>query len=516
MKLSCYALSEHPPPLRAARSQRDWMDQFPDRHPYRCLPLSIAAAFGWEVICPVAIEIEWNGGPKSSDIEIRARKPLPGGRPTDYFCRSHFTRGIVTFHLDYLFRTEPGWQLLATGPFNLAKDNASPLTGLVETDWLPYPFTMNWQILRPGRVVFEEGEPFCFIFPVNTRAVVDCEPDIRRLADDHELARQHDAFRSSRDAFLERHAAGDETTVKQAWQKHYFVGRHPDGTTVDEHIGKLRLKEPRDLRAPLATGPVTDGEGEPGAAGLPESNWQQDSPLNEFDDAQAAENEIGRRRIDGDGHLIDWTYTYVVRSQADAEGCDFVVVDDLLTTSECELLANAFAELADRTEKGEAVEPYWRSRFIRFDDVAAARPDAGTVMAEAQKRAVASVADFFRLKAPIYADSMQIVRWDAGMFMQPHADNAHPDNSEHRTAHRDLSGVIYLNDDYAGGELYFTALDIAIKPKRGMFVAFAAGFHHEHAVLRVKDGTRLTISSFFTFKSEKADPRLLVNLSQSG
>ena len=35
-------------------------------------------------------------------------------------------------------------------------------------------------------------------------------------------------------------------------------------------------------------------------------------------------------------------------------------------------------------------------------------------------------------------------------------------------AHRDFAGIVYLNDDYDGGELYFTGLDIAIKPKRGM------------------------------------------------
>jgi hypothetical protein len=515
MKLSCYALSEHPPILRAARPQRSWMDQFPDRHPYRCLPLAIANALGWEALCPVPMEIEWNGGPSSGDIEIRARKPLPGGKPADYFCRSHFTRGIVTFHLDYLFRTEPGWQLLATGPFNHAKENAAPLTGLVETDWLPYPFTMNWQILRPGRVVFEEGEPFCLVFPISTQAVVDCEPEIHRLSDNPELSRQHDAFRNAREGFLERFAAGDAATLKQGWQKHYFVGRHPDGTTVNAHINKLRLTEPRDLRAPPAAPACADADGEPITAVLVQPKWEQDSPLNEFDDDQAAENEIGRRRIDGEGRLVDWTYTYVVRSQAEAAGCDFLVVDELLTASQCELLANAFAELSDRTEKDEGLDPFWRSRFIRFNDIAAARPDAGAIMVEAQRRATALVTEFFKLQAPIYPDSLQVVRWNAGMFMQPHADNAHPDKSEHRTAHRDLSGVIYLNDDYSGGELYFTALDIAIKPRRGMFVAFAAGFHHEHAVLRVSDGTRLTISSFYTFEGEKADRRLLVDVPEA-
>ena len=166
MKLTCYALHEFAPKLVAARPQRQWMDEFTDRHPYRCLPLSIANAHGWEALCPRPIEIEWNGGPSVSDLVVRALKPWPEGQHLDHFCRSNFSRGIVTFHLDYLFKTEPGWDLLATGPFNWPKDNAAPLTGIIESDWLPYPFTMNWQLLRPGRIVFEEDEPFCFIFPV--------------------------------------------------------------------------------------------------------------------------------------------------------------------------------------------------------------------------------------------------------------------------------------------------------------------------------------------------------------
>jgi hypothetical protein len=107
---------------------------------------------------------------------------------------------------------------------------------------------------------------------------------------------------------------------------------------------------------------------------------------------------------------------------------------------------------------------------------------------------------------------LQIVKWEAGMFMPPHADNANPDGSKHLMAYRDLSGIVYLNDAYEGGELYFTALDIAIKPRRGMFVAVTAGFHHGHAVLRVDSGTRLTMPFFLTFDSEKVDRTLLQRL----
>ena len=41
-----------------------------------------------------------------------------------------------------------------------------PLEGIIETDWLPMTFTMNWMFTSPGTVTFKAGEPFCFIMQV--------------------------------------------------------------------------------------------------------------------------------------------------------------------------------------------------------------------------------------------------------------------------------------------------------------------------------------------------------------
>ena len=70
---------------------------------------------------------------------------------------------------------------------------------------------------------------------------------------------------------------------------------------------------------------------------------------------------------------------------------------------------------------------------------------------------------------------------------------------------RRFASVLYLNDDYEGGELYLTALNKIVRPKRGRLIAFTAGFHHEHAVLRVQRGTRYTMPAFFTEDEDRAD-----------
>lgn len=258
MKLLCYAVHEFVPKIVPAQPQRQWMDEFPDRHAYRCLPMTIANSSGWEILCPAPIEIVWNGGPRQEDLEIRALKPLPGNRPVGEICRSHFTQGIMTFHVGYIFRTDPEWDLLATGPFNSPKENVSPLTGITETDWLPYPFTMNWQTLRPGRVIFEEDEPFCFILPVRKQALMDCKPEIRKLSDEADLNRQYEMFKEARSGFMQKLERRDPETIKQAWQKYYFLGAHPDGTKADQHVNKLRLATPAALSGQVGKG--ADGE----------------------------------------------------------------------------------------------------------------------------------------------------------------------------------------------------------------------------------------------------------------
>jgi len=183
------------------RPQRAWMDAFAERHPYRCLPLSMANTSGWEVLCPVGFTAEWSGGPHQDCITLT---PDHGHPDFHDFAKSHFSRGILTFHPGYLFRTPPGWSMWAGGPPNHVKDGIQPLAGLVETDWLPFPFTMNWIFTRPGRVRFEKGEPFCFITLVQDKALAQVQPVTRSLSSNEDLRLQYDAWYRQREEFNRR------------------------------------------------------------------------------------------------------------------------------------------------------------------------------------------------------------------------------------------------------------------------------------------------------------------------
>lgn len=241
MQLDCYKLYEHTPEIVPGKGQRDWMDAFPDRHPYRCLPLTMANSTGWEILCPFDLQITWYGGPSETAILVESEQN-PDGVAT--FIDSHFRRGIVTFHTGHLFRTPPGWGIWATGSPNSPKHGISPLTGLIETDWLPFPFTMNWQMTKPGRVRFERDEPFCFITLMEHHKLEQVQPKIHRLEDHADLKHEYDTWRDSRSDFINRLSSKEEQAMKDRWQRYYMKGQTVSGGAAQEHRTKRRLKPP--------------------------------------------------------------------------------------------------------------------------------------------------------------------------------------------------------------------------------------------------------------------------------
>lgn len=217
------------------------MDEFTDRHAYRCLPLTIANCTGWEIVTPAPFRATWNGGPTLADVKIESE-----GDVHKTFVASMFARGVLTFGAGYLFRTEPGWDMWVGGAPNWIKHGIQPLTGIVETTWLPQPFTMNWRFTAPGTVEFVAGEPFCMIMPVPHAAIDECTPEIRSLDDDPALKAETLEWQRSRSEFIAKVRAGDPEASGQVWQRTYFAGKTLKGeAAAGDHIHKRRLPAPR-------------------------------------------------------------------------------------------------------------------------------------------------------------------------------------------------------------------------------------------------------------------------------
>jgi hypothetical protein len=240
VRLICYATSGPPPRIVAAPLERSWMDQTPQGYAYRCLPLNIANSHGWLVLNPTPFVAQWNGGPNLEDIQVQPT--APGAVPL--IAMSHFGNGVLTLGVIGLFRTEPGYDLWVGGPTNMVKDAIQPLTGVVETDWSPFTFTMNYKFTRPFvPVSFGLNEPYCMVFPLQRGLVETVEPEFRTLDQDPEVREAYLAWAESRRNFNADLKVEGSTAQQQKWQKEYFKGTGQWGRAPADHRTKVKLRE---------------------------------------------------------------------------------------------------------------------------------------------------------------------------------------------------------------------------------------------------------------------------------
>ena len=98
----------------------------------------------------------------------------------------------------------------------------------------------------------------------------------------------------------------------------------------------------------------------------------------------------------------------------------------------------------------------------------------------------------------------QLLVYGPGGHYKPHYDGValwkNPDGSKiwKKSIDRDLSTVIFLNDDFEGGEFVFPELRVRIRPEPGLLVAFPSSQFYLHGVEPVISGTRYTMVSWMT------------------
>lgn len=113
------------------------------------------------------------------------------------------------------------------------------------------------------------------------------------------------------------------------------------------------------------------------------------------------------------------------------------------------------------------------------------------------------VADFF--------ETPYVLRYNVGGKYGQHADSEIYDAQQglfFRVADRDISVLVYLNDDYEGGELTFNRLNYSYRPAAGDLVLFPSGNLYLHQAQRVTRGSKYALVSWASLKaSQKLFPR---------
>jgi hypothetical protein len=185
------------------------------------------------------------------------------------------------------------------------------------------------------------------------------------------------------------------------------------------------------------------------------------------------------------------------------DGGRLFVIRNFCSSEECD----AFIEQSERTGYGEAtintsigvfVDKTIRdnARLI-LDDVALA-----TSLWERLRPYVPATIDAWRAEG--LNERFRFYRYDPGQKFLPHFDGCHQRSDRQRSQ---LTFMVYLNDDFTGGETNFFGADLShrrasVHPVRGMALVFAHLQLHEGAP--VVSGRKYVLRSDVMY--EMADP----------
>lgn len=90
--------------------------------------------------------------------------------------------------------------------------------------------------------------------------------------------------------------------------------------------------------------------------------------------------------------------------------------------------------------------------------------------------------------------SAHVAKWEPGQKLELHVDDLG------RTSYNHMASLIYLNDDYEGGEIEFPTHDISLKLSAGSLIMFPGNENYPHEVKPIVSGYRYTMPIWFTFK----------------
>tara|TARA_B100000424_G_scaffold9860_1_gene7406 strand:+ start:138 stop:797 length:660 start_codon:yes stop_codon:yes gene_type:complete len=171
-----------------------------------------------------------------------------------------------------------------------------------------------------------------------------------------------------------------------------------------------------------------------------------------------------------------------------------IEIDNFLNENDIKILIDYY----DNTFKRRLSRySFWDERVLQCHSIT--KPKVRKLIASIQYKVIVKCCKFFDEEC-VYPDHTDIVTWKSGMELKPHVDNMHIYNPDlkHNTPHRDYSSIIYLNDNYEGGNTIFPNQNYKTTPKAGKLIVFPSGSSHPHGVTEVTSGVRYTLAMWFT------------------
>jgi hypothetical protein len=137
----------------------------------------------------------------------------------------------------------------------------------------------------------------------------------------------------------------------------------------------------------------------------------------------------------------------------------FIRVDNFLSKEEC----------------SEFIEKFKQSPVLKYRNTFTVKIKPKNILERINNK--------FKLHNFLEPDNCEIVMWPIDSYMKMHIDNGDK-----------FSFLLYLNDDFEGGETVIE--DITVKPKQGRIVIFSNGVMY-HEVKQIKKNNRFILVGWY-------------------
>lgn len=87
-------------------------------------------------------------------------------------------------------------------------------------------------------------------------------------------------------------------------------------------------------------------------------------------------------------------------------------------------------------------------------------------------------------------EKSKLIKYSSGDFFTLHRD-------DHPITPRTFSTILYLNDNYVGGDLYFKYFDFKYKPGKGDLIIFPSNYPYSHESIKIESGNKYAIVDFW-------------------
>lgn len=204
--------------------KRDWMDATPEKHAYRCFPVTQANMVGWNLFCDKDIEFIWNGITDTSSDNVQ----IIIGEEFTYTGRGQST---VSFNTGLTFRTDENVSLLTINPVNYFNDDFETMSSVISTSWLDVGFPLAIKARTANKnILIKAGTPLATIIPISLTQMDNTSINIIDYTDAEN--KRQEAHRSYGEASQEINKSGQ-------WTDWYRDAVNEKGESLGKHETKV-------------------------------------------------------------------------------------------------------------------------------------------------------------------------------------------------------------------------------------------------------------------------------------